>query len=307
MLEMPEMQALAPVHMKPSMCMPFTEGLCTKEAECPFAHNLRELKPGGFKPKLCPSFNQGHCPRGAICVFAHEAKELPPGFKTQACANFKMGFCRKQTICTFAHGEEELKFFQGLMASNSPSVLAQNRLAITAGGLGGATLALTNAPAAKAPTLPTGEALQALIAKVRAGNLAAAANQVNNPLAQVAQGGAAAGQPGGSLSLANVAKALLGSTAACGSTIPPKFAPLPKSNVLPVVVKPPMQQPKGLSIVRPLAQMSPSGLLMPFNSPHLISPMSVFKAPSKAAGAAQLMTSMASMQQTSMASMQHIL
>lgn len=105
--------------MKPSMCMPFTEGLCKKGAECPFAHNLRELQHGGFKPRLCPSYEQGECPRGKVCVFAHSAKELPPNFKTVVCASFKQGLCRKHSICTFAHGDDELKFFQNLMGTTA--------------------------------------------------------------------------------------------------------------------------------------------------------------------------------------------
>lgn len=106
-----------PSLQKPSMCMPFTEGLCKKGSECPFAHNLRELQPGGFKPRLCPSYGQGECPRGKVCVFAHDAKELPPNFKTVVCASFKQGLCRKHGICTFAHGDDELKFFQDLMGT----------------------------------------------------------------------------------------------------------------------------------------------------------------------------------------------
>mmetsp|Transcript_26920 Transcript_26920/g.77564 ORF Transcript_26920/g.77564 Transcript_26920/m.77564 type:complete len:491 (-) Transcript_26920:381-1853(-) len=99
------------------MCMPYTEGLCKKGTDCPFAHSLRELQPGGFKPRLCPSYQQGKCPRGTVCMFAHGAKELPPNFKTVVCQNFKQGFCRKQSICTFAHGDDELKFFQNLMGT----------------------------------------------------------------------------------------------------------------------------------------------------------------------------------------------
>lgn len=117
-----ETEMIDPSLLKPSMCMPYTEGLCKKSGDCPFAHSLRELQPGGFKPRLCPSFQQGLCPRGEVCMFAHSAKELPPNFKTVVCANFKQGFCRKQSICTFAHGDAELQFFQDLMGTPPPGV-----------------------------------------------------------------------------------------------------------------------------------------------------------------------------------------
>jgi len=120
---------------KPSMCMPFTEGLCKKGAECPFAHNLRELQPGGFKPRLCPSYEQGECPRGKVCVFAHSAKELPPNFKTVVCASFKQGLCRKHSICTFAHGDDELKFYQNLMGTTAQPQPAAVGMVTTAGGV----------------------------------------------------------------------------------------------------------------------------------------------------------------------------
>merc|ERR1712187_118632 len=106
-----------PMVMKMEMCMSFTEGLCTKGALCPYAHNLRELAPGGTKPRLCPAFNRpGGCIKRAVCMYAHTKEELPPGFKCTQCTNFATGHCRKSLICQFAHGEEEQAWFTKFMA-----------------------------------------------------------------------------------------------------------------------------------------------------------------------------------------------
>ncbi|CAK0811185.1 unnamed protein product [Prorocentrum cordatum] len=143
--------ALAPLPpglMKPSMCMLFTQGLCTKGDQCTGAHNLRDLAPGGLKPKLCPSYGQGRCPRGEICIYAHGPHELPPGFKCSMCSNWKKGDCRRQAICPNAHGDEELAFFKKMIQEHalktaqkatqmlSPHLLqaAQLKLAACGGG-----------------------------------------------------------------------------------------------------------------------------------------------------------------------------
>jgi len=111
---------MPPAFLKPELCLSFTEGQCNKGAECPFAHNLRELAPGGYKPKLCPAFLRGGCPRKEVCLFAHDKKELPPNFKCMTCNNYSRGNCRTAQICKFAHGEEEQQWFINFMKPDPP-------------------------------------------------------------------------------------------------------------------------------------------------------------------------------------------
>eukprot|EP00927_Polykrikos_kofoidii_P018715 TRINITY_DN18702_c0_g1_i1.p1 TRINITY_DN18702_c0_g1~~TRINITY_DN18702_c0_g1_i1.p1 ORF type:complete len:540 (-),score=52.85 TRINITY_DN18702_c0_g1_i1:425-2044(-) len=99
-----------PVMLKPSMCIHFTMGLCTKGQACSGAHGVRELMPGGIKPKMC-DFMHGTCPRGEICLFAHSPNELPAGYKSKLCSFFQQGPCPRRDFCTYAHGEQELHLF----------------------------------------------------------------------------------------------------------------------------------------------------------------------------------------------------
>eukprot|EP00743_Colponemidia_sp_Colp-15_P010741 GILK01011865.1.p1 GENE.GILK01011865.1~~GILK01011865.1.p1 ORF type:complete len:235 (+),score=22.61 GILK01011865.1:51-707(+) len=98
---------------KTKLCPFFSEGECSKGAECTFAHGDEELRalPDLRKTKLCPNYQKGHCD-DAECAFAHgdlELKATSDVYKTSLCTFFAQGKCKAGAHCRHAHGEQELR------------------------------------------------------------------------------------------------------------------------------------------------------------------------------------------------------
>lgn len=107
---------MAPMLLKPALCVNFVNGHCTRGDACVEAHGLRELAPGGIKPRICPSFMMpGGCPRQTMCLYAHSREELPGGYKVTLCTRYVQGNCASAKMCKRAHGEEEKAWFTEFM------------------------------------------------------------------------------------------------------------------------------------------------------------------------------------------------
>jgi len=99
---------------KTKPCSLFNLNICKKGNDCPFAHDMDELrdKPNLYKTKLCDAFLQGQCTKGEECSFAHGEEELrstPDLFKTAICNLWTQGKCTAGETCRFAHGYEDLR------------------------------------------------------------------------------------------------------------------------------------------------------------------------------------------------------
>jgi hypothetical protein len=98
------------------MCKFFPVGKCTKGVQCPFAHDVLDLReqPDLRKTKLCKTMlKTGEC-KDENCSYAHSKSELrttpalAPKTKTKFCRNLKFGVCSHGSKCNFAHSPAEL-------------------------------------------------------------------------------------------------------------------------------------------------------------------------------------------------------
>lgn len=98
---------------KTRMCMFHLKKKCALGADCPFAHDQKELQaaPDLFKTKLCCNFFRKKC-ADPMCRFAHGYKELRSTetvYKTELCKWWESGVCNVGDTCRHAHGVEELR------------------------------------------------------------------------------------------------------------------------------------------------------------------------------------------------------
>jgi len=97
------------------MCKFFPMGKCTKGVQCPFAHDVFQLReqPDLRCTKMCRTMlKTGQC-KDETCPYAHRKQDLRSTTvqnpkTTKLCRNLKFGVCSYGSKCTYAHSPAEI-------------------------------------------------------------------------------------------------------------------------------------------------------------------------------------------------------
>jgi len=99
---------------KTKMCKFNTQGVCTRGADCLFAHSTKELNPlpDLRNTKFCKDLIQTGVCGDPFCTFAHNREELraAPAGKPRACQFFAdAGHCKLGARCRFSHDPDAIR------------------------------------------------------------------------------------------------------------------------------------------------------------------------------------------------------